>query len=490
MKLYFSILFVHLLQITAFSQGIDSLGLVRFSDAVIELQNSELIRHGTLSVCVKSVKDGQNIFALNHEKSLPSASTLKLVSTATALSLFGGDFRYQTYLEYDGFIKRDTLFGNIYIRGTGDPSLGSDRFKDYPGRAKMAERWINAIKKAGIQFVTGTIQGDQSYFIGNTVADSWIYADLGNYYGAGASGLNFNENLYKVIFAPGTSIGDPATVIGTEPVVPSLTFTNQVRTGERGSGDQVNIYGTPLGGSTILTGTVPLGFTTFSVKGSIDDPAAFTASFLRENLIKASIGILESKDSIWLPTADMDKRTLLDEYKSPPLKDLCQQTNWWSINLYADAFLRSVGKQLVGKTDYDGAAKALTNHWRSRSADMRGFYIKDGSGLSPSGSLTTHNLTDILAIATREQSFPDFYNSIAVLGQNGTIRNLAKGNKTAKNIRAKSGSIEGTRSYSGYVTAKSGALLSFAMIAHKYQPENGSTVSEELVRLMTMLTSL
>jgi D-alanyl-D-alanine carboxypeptidase/D-alanyl-D-alanine-endopeptidase (penicillin-binding protein 4) len=490
MKQFFSILFVLFLQLTAISQGIDSLGLTRFSDAVVELQNSELIRHGTLSVCVKSVKDGQNIFTLHHEKSLPSASTLKLVSTATALSILGGDFRYQTYLEYDGVIKNDTLFGNIYIRGTGDPSLGSDRFKDYPGRTKLAERWIDAIKKAGIQFITGSILGDQSYFAGNTVADSWIYADLGNYYGAGAGGLNFNENLYKITFTPGTFIGDPAAVLGTEPVVPNLTITNQVLTGEWGSGDQVNIYGTPLGGNTILKGTVPLGFKTFSVKGSIPDPAAFAATFLRASLITASINVLESRDSTLVPAADPRKRTLLNEYQSPPLKELSQQTNWWSINLYADAFLRTIGKQLTGKTDYEGSVKALTNYWRSRSADMRGFYIKDGSGLSPSGSLTTQNLTDILAIATREPSFPDFYNSIAILGQNGTIRNLAKGNKTAKNIRAKSGSIEGTRAYSGYVTAKSGALLSFAIIAHKYQPESSATVSEELVKLMTLLISL
>jgi D-alanyl-D-alanine carboxypeptidase/D-alanyl-D-alanine-endopeptidase (penicillin-binding protein 4) len=490
MKILLSIFCVIGTQLSAFTQGIDSLGLARFSDAVLELQNSELIRHGTISVCIKSVKSGQTVFALNQEKSLPSASTLKLVTTATALSLLGSDFRFQTYLEHDGVIRNDTLFGNIYIRGTGDPSLGSDRFKDYPGKTKLTERWISAIKKNGIKSVAGTIQGDQSFFEGNTIADSWIYSDLGNYYGAGPGGLNFNENLYKVIFKPGAAIGDPAVVLGIEPPIPTLSFTNEVLTAEKGSGDQVNIYGTPLGGKTVFSGTVPLGFTTFSVKGSIANPAGFAASFLKENLVNASVNVLESIDSLFTRNTERGGRKLLDQYQSPPLKELCQQTNWWSINLYADAILRMVGKRLTGKSDYDGAARAMTNYWTSRSADMRGFYVKDGSGLSPSGSVTTQNLADILAVETRETIFPDFYKSIAVLGQNGTIRNLGKGTRAAGNIRAKSGSIEGTRAYAGYVTAKSGTMFSFAFLAHKYQQESSSTISEELVKLMTLLTSL
>jgi D-alanyl-D-alanine carboxypeptidase/D-alanyl-D-alanine-endopeptidase (penicillin-binding protein 4) len=80
------------------AQSIDSLALTSFSDAVLELQNSELIRNGTLSVNVKSVADKKTVFAINSEKSLPSASILKLVSTATILSVLGGDFRYQTFL--------------------------------------------------------------------------------------------------------------------------------------------------------------------------------------------------------------------------------------------------------------------------------------------------------------------------------------------------------------------------------------------------------
>ena len=121
---------------------------------------------------------------------------------------------------------------------------------------------------------------------------------------------------------------------------------------------------------------------------------------------------------------------------------------------------------------------------------MRGFYIKDGSGLSPSGSVTTGNLTDILNAVNKDAGFPDFYKSIAILGLNGTVRNLGKRTRAAGNVRVKSGSIEGTRAYAGYVTSRSGTLLSFSIIAHKYLPGSNRMVTDELVRLMTLMAEL
>jgi D-alanyl-D-alanine carboxypeptidase/D-alanyl-D-alanine-endopeptidase (penicillin-binding protein 4) len=473
------------------AQSVDSLALTGFSDAVLELQNSELLRNGTLSVSVKSVGDKKTIFAINQERSLPSASILKLVSTATILSVLGGDYRYQTFLEYDGFINKDTLAGNVYIRGTGDPSLGSDRFKEYPGSAQLIARWTAAIQKAGIRYIKGDILADVSYFDNNTVADSWIWGDLGNYYGAGVSGLNFNDNQYRIKFKPGVDQDDPAAFTGIEPAIPYLTFANRVTTGERGSGDKTIVYGSPLSNNVVLTGTVPRGVPTFTVRGSIPDPGAYAAFALKQSLmnsvsfISETAGLKEVKPSMMFAA-----KTVLDEYKSPPLREICQQANFWSVNLYADAFLKKAGKTLEGRSDYDDAVRAVTNYWSNRKADMRGFFIKDGSGLSPSGSVTTNNLTDVLSLVTREVSFPDFYKSIAVLGVNGTVRNLAKGTKAAGNIRAKSGSIENTRAYAGYVTTKSGLMLSFAIIANKYQQESSRFVSEELVRMMTLLAAL
>ncbi|WP_229211205.1 D-alanyl-D-alanine carboxypeptidase/D-alanyl-D-alanine endopeptidase [Dyadobacter jiangsuensis] len=473
------------------AQVIDSTGLVRFSDAVLELQNSEFMRSGSLAVSVKAVKEGKNLFALNAERSLPSASTLKLVSTATVLALFGGDFRFQTFLEHDGILRGDTLVGNIYMHGTGDPSLGSDRFKGYPTAPEMISRWVAAVKKAGIKYIKGKVIADASFFDKEAVASTWIWGDMGNYYGAGVQGLNFNENLYRVKFKPGVDPGDPTTVLGTEPAIPYLSFTNQVTTGERGSGDQTIIYSSPLGNNVLLTGTVPAGNAVFTVKGSIPDPAWYTAYALKNALAGSGVVVAEAEDLPGNPNLlTPNPKKIIDEYKSPPLRELCQQANFWSINLFADVFFKQSGKRLSGSSGFDDAATAITGYWSGRGADLRGFYIKDGSGLSPSGSITAGSLTDILNLANKDVSFKDFYQSIAVLGQNGTVRNLGKGSHAAGNMRVKSGSIEGTRAFAGYVNAKSGALLSFTIIAHKYVPGSNRVISDSLVKLMTLMAEL
>jgi D-alanyl-D-alanine carboxypeptidase/D-alanyl-D-alanine-endopeptidase (penicillin-binding protein 4) len=485
MKCFLTVVFCFL-SIAARAQSADSIAINNLSDAVLELQNSELMRNGTLAISLKSTKDGKSKFALNPELSLPSASTLKLVTTATVMYVFGGDYRYKTYLEYDGVIRKDTLFGNIYVRGTGDPTLGSDRFTGYPTSADLLVKWTKAIQKLGVKVILGEVIGDGSFFDKNTVADSWIYADLGNYYGAGVGGLNFNDNLYKVKFKPGTRAGDPAVYLNTDPSLPYLTFRNEVKTGERGSGDKTILYGNPFSSQVVMTGTIPTGFATYQVKGSIPDPALYVSFILQKALADVQIKVTRS-------SIDEKKeltRKLLDETVSPPLRDICLQTNLWSVNLYADAFLKLVGKRLGGDPSFDASAKAVKNYWVSKRADMRGFMIKDGSGLSPSGSVSVYNLTEILSMATKNPGFNDFYKTIAVMGQSGTVRNLGKGSRAAGNVRAKSGSIEGTRAYAGYVTAKSGEMLSFAIIAHKYEPESQRGVTDELVRIITLMAEL
>lgn len=482
MKCFLTVMFCFL-SIAASAQSADSIAISNLSDAVLELQNSELMRNGTLAVSLKSTKDGKTKFALHPEQSLPSASTLKLITTATVMDVFGGDYRYKTYLEYDGVIKRDTLFGNIYVRGTGDPTLGSDRFTGYPASTDLLVKWTKAVQKLGVKVVMGEVIGDGSFFDQRTVADSWIYADLGNYYGAGVSGLNFNDNLYKVRFRPGTRVDDPAVYLSTDPVLPYLTFRNEVKTGERGSGDKTILYGNPFSNQIIMTGTIPTGFATYQVKGSIPDPTVFVSYVLQKALTDVQIQVIKP--------AITDKREVsrkvLDETVSPPLREICNQTNLWSVNLYADAFLKLAGKRLGGDPSFDASSRAVKNYWIAKRADMRGFMIKDGSGLSPSGSLSVHNLTEVLSMATKNPGFNDFYKTIAVMGQSGTVRNLGKGSRAAGNVRAKSGSIEGTRAYAGYVTSKSGEMLSFAIIAHKYEPESSRLVSEELVKLMRLI---
>src|SRR5690606_3424468 len=152
------ILCLQLLVFLAFGQQMVSTPADRLTDAVTELQNTELLKNGLVTISVQKVSDGAVLLSHYGGLSVPSASTLKLVSTASALSVLGADFRYDTVLEYDGEIKKDVLEGNLYIRGTGDPTLGSERFKDTHATAEqLLKRWVEVVKEKGIRHIKGAV---------------------------------------------------------------------------------------------------------------------------------------------------------------------------------------------------------------------------------------------------------------------------------------------------------------------------------------------
>jgi D-alanyl-D-alanine carboxypeptidase/D-alanyl-D-alanine-endopeptidase (penicillin-binding protein 4) len=98
---------------------------------------------------------------------------------------------------------------------------------------------------------------------------------MGNYYGAGCYGLNINENLFWETFQP-KGYMESAGFVKTVPDLPYLTKINKVLTDRAGTGDQVMIYSTPYQDAVLMEGFVPQG-SSFSVKGSIPDPAFYMA---------------------------------------------------------------------------------------------------------------------------------------------------------------------------------------------------------------------
>lgn len=122
---------------------------------VKQLLKAPYIQGATFSLMVKEVDNGKVLYSYDAGREVIPASVMKIVTTATALELLGADFRYPTTLEYDGEIKGGVLHGNLYIRGSGDPTLGSSHFA--PDRSTytldqntFVPQWIAALRKAGM----------------------------------------------------------------------------------------------------------------------------------------------------------------------------------------------------------------------------------------------------------------------------------------------------------------------------------------------------
>src|SRR5690554_1813388 len=149
-----------------------------------------------VSVTISDMETGEVLDAINSDQRLCPASVWKLFTTTAALKILGPEFKFRTVLAYDGKIEKGTLTGNVYIIGGGDPSLGSQYFE--PGFEQLISDWANAIKSVGIDSINGRLVANSTHFTGDGMPRTWIWEDMGNYYGAAVSGLNINDNTYAV----------------------------------------------------------------------------------------------------------------------------------------------------------------------------------------------------------------------------------------------------------------------------------------------------
>ncbi|HMQ88340.1 MAG TPA: D-alanyl-D-alanine carboxypeptidase, partial [Flavilitoribacter sp.] len=133
--------------------------------AIRKLAADPDLKAASLGISVVDAASGREIASHNAGLALIPASTLKILSTASALGILGGDFRIKTDLQYDGEIDaKGVLHGNLYLKGYGDPTLGSPEMDGTPGLSALMVRLSMAVQQKGIRRIEGYIVGDGSYF--------------------------------------------------------------------------------------------------------------------------------------------------------------------------------------------------------------------------------------------------------------------------------------------------------------------------------------
>lgn len=418
---------------------------------------------------------------------LVPASTMKVFSTATANELLGPDYRFVTELQTTGGLDEEgTLKGDIILRGGGDPTLGATSVTE------LFLEWKTALMKSGVKTVEGSVVGDASLFGTILTPDTWQWNDMGNYYGAGASGLSILQNLFSCSFRT-SSVGSKASFSGTEPKLPGIEFVNDMRVGSSGSGDKGFIYGDPFGKLFYLRGSVPAGSGTYTIKGALPDPAYFCARTFSEYLNGNGLSVAGEATTDRLRgiagAKEIGVRRKIHEHSSDSLASILKVTNHKSDNLRAEAIHRLIGITAGKSGSTVDASEATYAHWAGKGIDMTGFFMGDGCGLSRSNTVTPRQMTMMLYHAARAPHFDSFEASLPVAGQSGTLRSIGAGSSAEGRIRAKSGTLDRIRNYSGYVTTRSGRRYAFTLFINNYTGDLAS-VKAKIVRVWTKMVAL
>lgn len=409
-----------------------------FSLMTLSCEEIVSIDHAFVGVYAVDEKH-QVVMTKNADISFIPSSCMKVVTTAAALSILGEEFRFTTDLEYDGIIDGEGILrGNLYVRGGGDPCLGSDRIQGALSWEAQLNKWVEAVESLGIRKIAGKVVIDASCWETALAVPSWSWEDLGNYYGAGASCISFHENMYKLVFNPGKEVGEKAELLRCEPFTPFGILHNEVKTGPIGSGDCASIYGSEFSFHAHVRGTVPKGVKEFTIKGAILDPPQTVAQLFQEALEKR--GILAGQ-SIFTASS---KRERFHTTFSPPLKEIIFWTNQKSINLYAEHLLKKMGEVVFHEGSTVAGVKAVIQFWKKEGVNLEGFHMVDGSGLSRKNLITPKTLVEMLMKIKKAPFFSTFLNSLPTYEQE---------------IRAKGGSMSFTKGYVGYAGDRIFAIL-------------------------------
>lgn len=402
-----------------------------------EFLASPELRTASVGVVVMPLGEGEATVSHQVDLALIPASTLKAVTTATALQVLGEDYSFETRLYLRG--------EDLVILGGGDPLLSGEDFL----------AWLEALKKEGLKEIRGKIIADPSRFESQRVPNSWPWGDVGNYYGAGPSGLSYRRNTFALMFQPG-EIGKAAELVETIPTPPGVEFENYMLTGAEGSGDQGYVYGGPRARVISLRGTVPAG-EVFTIYGALPNPPLSCAVEFQDFLKSKEFPVA---GEVEVGQVDLGEARQVYSQKSFTLDNIIRATNFRSVNLYADTLFKALTKEGTSKA----AVSAVKKHWEKQGVDLTGFVMHDGSGLSPRNVITPRQLALILKKAREHESGDVFLKSLPVAGRSGSVAGFGKGTEIEGRVWVKPGGLTGVRTYTGFLTNKSGEEFVFAVM--------------------------
>jgi D-alanyl-D-alanine carboxypeptidase/D-alanyl-D-alanine-endopeptidase (penicillin-binding protein 4) len=427
----------------------------KIQKAFQQFQSDPQLKNAISSLYVIDANTGKAVFEKNSYVGLAPASTQKIITAATAFEVLGKDYRFKTEVRGQ---YNDTSTYLIYVTGYGDPSLGSWRF-DKDGNSFFTG--MHTALKADKRFKgrINILVGADPYFE-RLSPDGWIFQDLGNYYGASANGFNWGENQIDVTFIPGKQ-GEPAAIdtVATNKWIWQSAI-NDVKTGASGSGDNTNIY-IPLTYNFIryhIKGTVPAGVNRFTISGAEYSPVypmsnAFQLYCKKNDIVNDNpryYSILIDDSS------EIEYNPIIYTHYSPTLDSLSYWFLQKSINLYGEAFIKTMAFEKYHYGSTDEGVQIVKDFWKGKGLDVNELNMFDGSGLSPQNRLTTHVQVEVLKYARQQPWFADYF----------------KGFPNYNDMKMKSGTIRNVKGFAGYHKAKNGKEYIFSFLVNNY---NGST---------------
>lgn len=436
-----------------------------------QLLNDPVLEGSLVSLTVRDADTGTSLYQRNGMTRLLPASGLKLLTTAAAMEVLGAEFGFSTQVLTAGQLKGDRLDGDLYLRGSGDPSIQAE---DY-------QRLAADLAALGIKRVRGNVLIDDTAFDSVRLGVDWANDDESAAYAAQISALSLSPDSdfdagTVIVTARATVEGDPV-VVNIHPANTIMTVTNSVTIGAANTLRVSREHGS---NRLLVSGTLPAG-TAARKWVSVWEPTRLVADVFHRALIAQGIKV-DGRTVIGVTTPSGARP--LAAHDSLPLAQLLTPLLKLSNNNMTEVLLKTMGRS-TGNVGTAESGIAVVNSFLQRHGLQGSAIVQvDGSGLSRRNLISTQSLTDLLLRVRHQPWFDYWYAALPIAGNpermlGGTLRNRLRGTFAQDNLHAKTGTMTAVSSLSGYLRSVEGRALVFAMISNNYLAEGAAVKSLE-----------
>lgn len=442
------------------------------------LANEEQLQGAAFSIHIKEEQSGKTIFDKNADQRMRPASNMKLLTAAAVLDEFGQEHRFETIVATDGQVKSGQLDGNVYLIGKGDPSL---TYEDI-------QLLANQLHEQGIRKINGDIIADDTYFDRERYSEDTTWKDESAYYGAAISALtvapdnDHDTGTVKVIVDANSTSGRPE--VGLVPETDYVTIQNNAVIVSDNEEAELEVTRTHGRNDIVISGSVAAGESEQEWV-AVWEPTEYALQLFHDYVTASGISV---KGTVKTAKAPADRTELLRK-ESAPLKELLLPFMKLSNNGHAEMFIKHIGSNEQAGNWEDGIYQ-LGQYLDEIQLPKEQMVIRDGSGLSHVNGITARQLTTLLTEVKEASWFPAFKTSLPVAGMKermvgGTLRNRFVDTALAGKIEAKTGTLTGVSSLSGYMETKSGKHVVFSILLNGLlDEEEGPHIEDQILKIV------
>ncbi|WP_152526275.1 D-alanyl-D-alanine carboxypeptidase/D-alanyl-D-alanine-endopeptidase [Thalassobacillus devorans] len=435
------------------------------TDELNMILTDEKLEGALAGISIRSAETGEVIYEHQADKRLKPASNMKLLTAAAALEILGPDYTFPTEVLADGELKGNKLHGDLYLKGKGDPTLMEEDFEDL----------ARSLKEAGVKEVKGNVIADDSWYDDVRLSEDISWNDETNYYAAQVSALTASPNkdydagTVIVEAHPADTPGEPAEV----KVVPENDYVeviNKTKTVPMEQEKDISIEREHGTNKIVVEGEIPVeGYRSRSWV-AVDEPSGLALNLFGKALDKEGIKV---KGELTVNGTAPGAAELLASKQSMPLEELLIPFMKLSNNGHAEVLIKEMGKVVHGEGSWEKGLEVVEDVLTDIGVDASTLRLRDGSGMSHVNMVPAHEISELLYQVRDKEWFPAYLASLPVAGNSerfvgGTLRYRMNDTPAEDNVKAKTGSLTGVTSLSGYVTSKDGKELIFAVVLNNY----------------------